>query len=184
MPGLSTATRTRLRTYQAPAPLSLRMNSGGYVQVISSPRPIRRLARSTGTGGNACWGPPEKCRRSDGSSGLRSSRALGVVEWFAAAARPHDHKCSCPACDRRCRGQIGRWVDRPARCTGPAMPPPRHPSAYPNLRRVVAAGLLHEPRADRRAVDHSPRLVSASATPRGCPRWGRVGSQGARAEHR
>ena len=93
-----------VRTYQAPTDWSLRMNSGGYVQVISSPRPIRRLARSTGTGGNACWGPPEKCRRSDGSSGLRSSRALGVVEWFAAAARPHDHKCLCPACDRWCRG--------------------------------------------------------------------------------
>ena len=87
--------------YQAPTDWSLRMNSGGYVQVISSPLSIRRLASSTGTGGNACWGPPEKWRRSDCSSGFRSSRALGVVEWFAAAARPHDCKCSCPTCEDR-----------------------------------------------------------------------------------
>ena len=40
--------------YQAPTDWSLRMNSGGYVQVISSPLSIRRLASSTGTGGNAC----------------------------------------------------------------------------------------------------------------------------------
>ena len=48
---------------------------------------------------------------------------------------------------------ITRYYTRLARYTVPRCWVPHNLSNYPSLRRAVAAGLLHEPRADRCAVD-------------------------------